>query len=248
MTGYSLTSVHHSSKGYSLLLDVWDVVELTLRSAIPENNNFGGIANHNEVTLIVGRPAISPVIRQENVGGYSLREGILLSQYICSRLAANHEHIHLLLIQLSGQEIVIFKIRRAQNGEFDQLYDMLNDSMAFGSCSTHNLEDTYHFYQEILGLEVDRVQDRFLHIRLPGDSVWVIYAKSNHQPTDSTVLNFQVKDIENIVDKLSARGVSFLQYGAPFTTDAKGISWDDEGSHLAWFKDPGGNILALIEN
>ncbi|MEM9681007.1 MAG: VOC family protein [Bacteroidota bacterium] len=125
---------------------------------------------------------------------------------------------------------------------------MLKDSFPFSSFSTNDLSLTYNFYREVLGLEVELIDNRFLHLYLPSGSYVVIYTKNNHRPSSYTVLNFQIKDIESKVDELSRKGVKFEQYGPPIKTDAKGISWDDEGSHIAWFKDPGGNILGLIEN
>ena len=125
---------------------------------------------------------------------------------------------------------------------------MLAQSMVYSSFSTHKLLETYTFYTDILGLKAKLVKGRFIHLYLPGGHTHVIYFKANHQASESTVLNFQVNDIAQIVDTLSAKGVTFLQLDAPFQTDSKGISWDDDGSHLAWFKDPGGNIIALIEN
>ncbi|MEO1052262.1 MAG: VOC family protein [Bacteroidota bacterium] len=125
---------------------------------------------------------------------------------------------------------------------------MLNNATAFSSLSTHKLLDTYLFYKDLLGFEVELVNDRFMHIYLPGGHPLVIYSRPDHQPQENTVLNFQIQNIEAVVDQLTHQGIEFLQYDEPFYTDSKGISWDDEGSHLAWFKDPGGNIIALIEH
>lgn len=119
---------------------------------------------------------------------------------------------------------------------------------AFSSLSTHKLKDSLDFYRNVLGLEVEEKNDKFLHIHLPGGQVLVLYEKEEHHPSTSTVLNFQVHNIKSKVAALSKRGVLFIQYDPPFQTDDIGISWDDQGSHLAWFKDPGGNILSLIEN
>jgi len=125
---------------------------------------------------------------------------------------------------------------------------MLSKSSAFSSFSTNKLIDSYSFYHELLGLDVELVDEKFIHLSLPGGSVHVIYYKADHRAADSTVLNFQILGIANIVEQLSQKGIIFLQYGEPFNTDNNGISWDEQGSHLAWFKDPGGNIIALIEN
>jgi len=125
---------------------------------------------------------------------------------------------------------------------------MLNNSTIFSSFSTDKLFETHAFYTEILSLETELIEDRFIHVFPSSGEPVVIYYKPNHSPADFTVLNFQIKDIALIVKGLTEKGVDFLQYDDPIRTDASGISWDDEGSHLAWFKDPGGNILALIEN
>ncbi|MEO1253892.1 MAG: VOC family protein, partial [Bacteroidota bacterium] len=80
---------------------------------------------------------------------------------------------------------------------------MLKDSLTFSSFSTNNLSQTHTFYQEVLGLEVELIDDRFLHLYLPNGSYIVIYTKDNHRPASYTVLNFQIKDIESKVDELS---------------------------------------------
>ena len=125
---------------------------------------------------------------------------------------------------------------------------ILKDATPFFSFSTNLLNESKIFYEDILGLETAIVEDRFLHVQLPYNQPLVIYYKVNHQPASYTVLNFQVTGIQNIVNEMGNKGVVFEQYDPPIQTDEAGISWDDEGSHIAWFKDPGGNILALIEN
>ena len=125
---------------------------------------------------------------------------------------------------------------------------MLQHTSIFNSYSTHRLKETNHFYNKILGLDTQIVKERFIHVYLPSSEPLVIYFKEDHQPASYTVVNFQVVDITEAVNNLKSRGVQFLQYGEPIKTDQNGISWDDTGSHLAWFKDPGGNIIALIEN
>ncbi|MEQ8240525.1 MAG: VOC family protein [Cyclobacteriaceae bacterium] len=124
---------------------------------------------------------------------------------------------------------------------------MLRDATIFSSFSTDQLLESYHFYRNILGLNVALIDDRFLHIYLENNGYLVVYYKQNHIPAAHTVLNFQIENIEYLVDQLSVKGIVFLQYTYPIKTDTKGISWDEKGSQIAWFKDPGGNILALIE-
>ncbi|MEL7145909.1 MAG: VOC family protein [Bacteroidota bacterium] len=125
---------------------------------------------------------------------------------------------------------------------------MLDKTTSFFSFSTNRFEETRQFYENILGFEVEVRRDRFLHVHLPSGEPLVIYDKADHVAATYTVLNFQVQNIAQLVDALIDRGVIFEQYGPPIQTDVKGISWDDEGSHIAWFRDPGGNILALIEH
>lgn len=125
---------------------------------------------------------------------------------------------------------------------------MLTETNPFSSYSTDKLLDSYLFYKGLLGLEVELVNDQFIQLNAHGCSPVVIYHKEEHKPADFTVLNFPVRDIELIVDDFIKRGIVFEQYVTPIETDEKGISWNDSGSHIAWFKDPGGNILALIEN
>ena len=125
---------------------------------------------------------------------------------------------------------------------------MLKGTVSFPGFSTDKLLDSFLFYQEVLGLEVELVNERSLHVELPEDGTLVIYQEDNHKPAAFTVLNFQVEDIVDKARGLAERGVEFLQYDVPFKTDAFGISWDKEGAYLACFKDPGGNILALVEN
>jgi len=125
---------------------------------------------------------------------------------------------------------------------------MLNNATTFTSFSTSRLFETYQFYKDVLGVEVELVDNRFIHLYLTKEHPVIIYHKEDHVPARYTVLNFQITDIGSIVDELSKKGIEFLQYEEPIKTDAKGISWDKYGSHLAWFKDPGGNIVALVEN
>ncbi|MEM8893100.1 MAG: VOC family protein [Bacteroidota bacterium] len=125
---------------------------------------------------------------------------------------------------------------------------MKNLIHAFPSYSTDQIEESLHFYKEILGFEVQLKLEAFLHVQITEDTTLIIYYKANYEAAGHTVLNLQVTNIRQVVTDLSDAGIKFLQYPPPIETDAQGISWDEEGSHLAWFKDPGGNIIALIEN
>jgi hypothetical protein len=75
----------------------------------------------------------------------------------------------------------------------------------------------------------------------------LIYPKPNHTPATFTILNFQVDDIEKTVDELAQLGVRFEHYPEPIKTDEKGIHRGEPGPNIAWFKDPAGNILSVLE-
>ena len=101
------------------------------------------------------------------------------------------------------------------------------------------------FYFETLGLDVSETPEG-LEIRT-GNNVIFLYPKPNHTPASFTVLNFQVDDIDEAVKQLSALGVSLERYNLPdIKTDERGI-FNGPGHQIAWFKDPSGNILSVIE-
>lgn len=124
---------------------------------------------------------------------------------------------------------------------------MLSNAQLFSSFSTDDLEASKKFYSEILGLEVKENEMSILEIT--GNSHrFIIYPKGeDHQPANFTVLNFEVSNLEQTVDELISKGITFEQYGGSMQTDEKGIARSDEGPAIAWFKDPAGNILSLIE-
>ena len=102
------------------------------------------------------------------------------------------------------------------------------------------------FYSETLGLDVTESHG-LLTLRLAGGNNVLIYPKSNHVPATYTVLNFPVKDVDLAVDELAKRGVRFEMYDLPnLKTDQKGVMREN-GPTIAWFKDPAGNILSVIE-
>lgn len=124
---------------------------------------------------------------------------------------------------------------------------MLNETPAFSGFSTNDIEKSKDFYANKLGLEVTESEMGILQVKTKGNNPFVIYPKDNHVPATFTVLNFSVKEIEPAVDQLIARGISFKQYDDPIKTDEKGICWANEGPNIAWFEDPAGNILSIIE-
>jgi catechol 2,3-dioxygenase-like lactoylglutathione lyase family enzyme len=126
---------------------------------------------------------------------------------------------------------------------------MLKDSKAFDSFSVNDLQAAKQFYTEVLGLDVTDNPMGIIELHTAGNNNTMIYPKPNHEPASYTVLNFPVADLEKTVDELIAKGVVFEQYtGEYLQTDAKGISHGNgHGPDIAWFKDPAGNILSVIQ-
>jgi predicted enzyme related to lactoylglutathione lyase len=123
---------------------------------------------------------------------------------------------------------------------------MLKDSKAFSSFSVDDLKKAKQFYGEVLGLEASDGPEG-LRLTAGGTTVFV-YPKSNHVPATFTILNFPVDDVSKAVDALTKRGVRFEIYNdGPLKTDSKGISSSPGGPKIAWFKDPAGNFLSVLE-
>ncbi len=123
---------------------------------------------------------------------------------------------------------------------------MLKDSKAFSGYSADDLDAVRAFYADVLGLDVEQAAEMpILRVRFGGDRHVIVYAKPDHQPATFTVLNFPVADIDAAVDELTARGVVFERYEG-FGQDAKGVM-RGQGPLIAWFKDPAGNILSIVE-
>ena len=123
---------------------------------------------------------------------------------------------------------------------------MLNDSKAFSGFSVDNLEKAKEFYSKILGLEVTENKMGVLELHVSGGNNILIYPKPNHVPATFTILNFPVENIEKSVEDLVDAGVRFEQYDGELQTDSKGI-FRGGGPLIAWFKDPAGNILSVLE-
>ncbi len=124
---------------------------------------------------------------------------------------------------------------------------MLSDSKAFSGFAVDDLDAARRFYGETLGLTVSDMEDGpgLLSLDLPGDRGTLIYPKPDHTPADYTILNFPVTDVEATVDWLAARGVEFERYDG-MGQDEKGIA-HEAGPLIAWFKDPAGNVLSVLE-
>jgi predicted enzyme related to lactoylglutathione lyase len=122
---------------------------------------------------------------------------------------------------------------------------MLENTEAFSGFAVDDLGKARKFYGETLGLRTRDENDLLMTLELAGDRPTLVYEKPDFTPATYTILNFQVGDIDEAVDELAARGVSFEAYEG-FEQDEKGI-FRDEGPPIAWFTDPAGNILAVIE-
>lgn len=126
---------------------------------------------------------------------------------------------------------------------------MLQDSKAFSGFSTNDIPKAKEFYGQTLGLEASE-EDGTLQLHLAGGTNVFIYPKENHEPATYTVLNFPVNDIDQAVDELSDKGVAFERYKG-FEQDEKGIArgkTSGMGPDIAWFKDPAGNILSVLQD
>ncbi len=127
---------------------------------------------------------------------------------------------------------------------------MFKSSKVFSGFSVDDLDQAKEFYQNVLGLMVERDEMGFLELHTHGNNPIVIYPKPDHQPATFTILNFPVDDIDAAVSALNQKGIDCLQYTGQLQTDANGIcrgSREDGTPHIAWFKDPAGNILSVLE-
>ena len=124
---------------------------------------------------------------------------------------------------------------------------MLTKSKAFSSFSVNDLQKAKEFYSKTLGVEVTDNPMGLIELEIAGNNNIMIYPKPNHEPATYTVLNFPVDNIEKAVDELIAKGIVFEQYEGEIKTDKKGISKDSGGPKIAWFKDPAGNILSVLQ-
>lgn len=123
---------------------------------------------------------------------------------------------------------------------------MLKDNRTFSSFSSNDIPATKQFYADTLGLDVeDQMSGLVLH--LGGGADVFVYPKDDHVPATHTVLNFVVDDIDAAVDRLSRAGVRFEQYEGELATDEKGVARGGDGPPIAWFKDPVGNTLSVLE-
>ena len=127
----------------------------------------------------------------------------------------------------------------------EQASRIFKEASSFSSFSVNDVKQAKDFYAETLGLDVSETSEG-LELRT-GDNVIFLYPKPNHRPASFTVLNFEVEDIDETVKQLGAMGVDLEHYNLPdIKTDERGI-FSGPGQRIAWFKDPAGNILSVIE-
>jgi catechol 2,3-dioxygenase-like lactoylglutathione lyase family enzyme len=121
---------------------------------------------------------------------------------------------------------------------------MFHDTKAFSGFAVKDIGEARRFYADVLGLDVTE-EDGLLTLHLAGGTEVMAYPKPDHVPAVFTILNFPVDDVDKAVDGLAARGVTFERYEG-FRHDERGIA-RDAGPPIAWFTDPSGNILAVLE-
>ena len=127
---------------------------------------------------------------------------------------------------------------------------MFTSKAAFSGMSVDDLAKAKEFYTNTLGLTL-KTEDMGLTFTLPGGGELFLYTKPNHKPADYTALNFAVDSIDTAVDELTKMGVEFERYdNMPGKQDEKGIMRGrsaNMGPDIAWFKDPAGNVLAVLQ-
>jgi catechol 2,3-dioxygenase-like lactoylglutathione lyase family enzyme len=122
---------------------------------------------------------------------------------------------------------------------------MFANTKAFSGFAVDDLQRAREFYEGTLGLNVSEAND-LLTLHLAGDRDTLVYPKPDFTPATYTILNFLVDDVEEAVDGLVARGVRFERYDG-FDQDERGISRIEGGPAIAWFTDPAGNVLAVLQ-
>ncbi|MET9438517.1 VOC family protein [Streptomyces sp. NPDC006551] len=126
---------------------------------------------------------------------------------------------------------------------------MLGQSAAFSGFSVNDLDEARRFYADTLGLPVEESGEgdmRMLTLTLGTGAKVLVYPKDSHTPATFTILNFPVDDIDTAVEELGRRGVTFERY-PDFDADEKGIVRGDGGPTVAWFTDPAGNVLSVLQ-
>ena len=126
---------------------------------------------------------------------------------------------------------------------------MLGNTKTFSGFSVDDTATAQTFYSETLGMNVTTNEMGILTLHPQGGGEIIVYPKDNHTPASFTILNFEVDNIDKAVDDLVSKGVTFLRYDN-FPQDDRGVmrgAEQNRGPNIAWFNDPAGNVLALIE-
>jgi catechol 2,3-dioxygenase-like lactoylglutathione lyase family enzyme len=121
---------------------------------------------------------------------------------------------------------------------------MFTNAKAFSGFAVDDVAAAREFYTDKLGLEVSE-ENGLLTLHIAGDRPTLVYPKEDHTPAEYTILNFPVDDIDAAVDELTARGVELERYDG-FGQDERGIT-REQGPPIAWFRDPAGNVLSVIQ-
>jgi predicted enzyme related to lactoylglutathione lyase len=116
---------------------------------------------------------------------------------------------------------------------------------AFSGFSVDDIERARQFYENTLGLNVTE-ENGMLGLHIPDGGDILIYPKPDHTPATFTILNFPVEDIDRTVEDLTGRGIEMMRYEG-MSQDEKGIMRDDHSPPIAWFIDPAGNVLSVLE-
>ena len=129
---------------------------------------------------------------------------------------------------------------------------MLQDAPAYSGFSVNDQDEAKKFYSEVLGINVEE-DEMGLTLKCAGGNNVFVYGKPNHVPATYTVLNFEVKNIDEAVSGLEGKGIVFEHYGdmGGYQQDEKGILRGlsaKMGPDIAWFKDPAGNILSVLQS
>ena len=125
---------------------------------------------------------------------------------------------------------------------------MLTDSKAFSGFAVDDLQKARSFYGQALGLKTEILDESngLMTLHLAGGRDTLVYLRLGFTPASYTILNFPVESVDVAVDELTGRGVVFERYEG-MGQDEKGISREDNGPVIAWFKDPAGNVLSILE-
>jgi predicted enzyme related to lactoylglutathione lyase len=126
---------------------------------------------------------------------------------------------------------------------------MFTTTPAYSGFAVDDIDKAAQFYGETLGLKVERDEMGVFTLHLAGDRPTLVYPKPDFVPATYTILNFEVDDVDAAIDELSSRGVEFERY-EDFEQDEKGVARGlaaGEGPDIAWFTDPAGNIIAVMQ-